>query len=123
MPETFISPTITVTIDDRRLIELAAQGDDLVDEALHRTALALAGVAQDNIRAVGAIDTGFMVNTTRARPIRKLLWSVGTAAHYGVFIEYGTRYVSPRPWLGPAMRSARTIFALAAERMLRGRRG
>ena len=103
MPETFVGPNITVTIDDRRLIELAAQGDDMVDEALQRTAYALAGIAQDNIRAVNAIDTGFMINTTRARPIRKLLWSVGTAAYYGVFIEYGTRYVSPRPWLGPAM--------------------
>lgn len=111
---------VTFTLDDRGLRELAARGPELIDDVLGKVALQTANRAQQNIRTVGAIDTGFMVNTTRARKVRELRWTVGTAADYGVYIEYGTQFVSPRPWLGPAMREARRTFAQLANSVLRG---
>lgn len=111
---------ITFTLDDRGLRNLGARAPQLIDEALGKVALQTANRAQSNIRAVGAIDTGFMVNTTRARRVKDLTYTVGTAADYGVYIEYGTRYVSPRPWLGPAMRDARRTFEQIARSVLRG---
>ena len=111
---------VTFTLDDRGLRALASRGPELIDDVLERVALQTAARAQSNIRTVGAIDTGFMINSTRARRVRPLRWTIGTAADYGVYIEYGTRYVSPRPWLGPAMRDARRTFERLARSVLRG---
>jgi hypothetical protein len=110
---------IHFTLDDRGLRALQSRAPGLIDDALAKVALQTANRAQANIRAVNAIDTGFMINTTRARKVKDLTWSVGTAADYGVYIEYGTRYVSPRPWLGPAMRDARKTFGQIAQSLLR----
>jgi hypothetical protein len=111
---------VTFTLDDRGLRALQSRAPGLIDEALGKVALQTANRAQSNIRAVGAIDTGFMINSTRARKVRDLRWTVGTAADYGIYIEYGTRYVSPRPWLGPAMRDAAKTFRTISNALLRG---
>lgn len=110
---------VTFTLDDRGLRALQSRAPGLIDEALAKVAIQTANRAQSNVRAVGAIDTGFMINSTRARKVKDLTWSVGTAADYGVYIEYGTRFVSPRPWLGPAMRDARKTFHALARSLLR----
>jgi hypothetical protein len=114
---------VTFTLDDRRLRALQSKAPDLIDDVLAKVAIQTANRAQSNIRAVGAIDTGFMINSTRARKSKPLSWTVGTAADYGVYIEFGTRYVSPRPWLGPAMNEARRTFGQIAQGVLRGFRG
>ncbi len=90
--------------DTTRLRALARDGDERARTALEFVALETAARAQDNIRNVGAIDTSFMINTTAARRISADLWSIGTAAFYGVFIEFGTRFMAARPWLMPAMK-------------------
>ena len=90
--------------DTRRLDELARTGDERARVVLEFVALETGARAQDNIRSVGAIDTGFMINTTAARRINPDLWSIGTVALYGVFIEFGTRFMAGRPWLMPAMK-------------------
>lgn len=94
----------SVTLSDSGLRTLAARTTATVEDVIEKAAQDAAGFAAQNIRDVGAIDTSFMVNTTRARRLGRFLWSIGTAAHYGVFIEYGTRYVGARPWLVPAVR-------------------
>ena len=93
-------------MNDSGLQALANKGAD-IDKAIGKLAVDTGAQAQMNIREVGAIDTSFMVNTTRARQIGERLWSIGTAAYYGVFIEYGTRFMAARPWLTPAMTWAR----------------
>lgn len=110
----------SIHLDDSGLRRLEERAPGRVDQVLERLALEAGRNAAQNIRDVGAIDTGFMVNTTRARRMRPLLWSIGTAAHYGVFIEHGTRYVSPRPWLMPAMEQARARLAQLFRGSLRG---
>lgn len=111
---------VTFTLDDRGLRMLGSRAPQLIDDALAKVAIQMANRAQSNIRAVGAIDTGFMINSTRARKVKDLTWTVGTAADYGVYIEYGTRFASPRPWLTPAMRDARKTFGQIASAVLRG---
>lgn len=97
-------------IDTRGLDNLIALNDEMAARVVAYAATWGAGRARMNIRAVNAIDTGFMVNTTAARRISRFLWSMGTAAFYGVFIEYGTRYVSARPWLTPAYNEAARLM-------------
>tara|TARA_R110000824_G_scaffold68237_7_gene176637 strand:+ start:1189 stop:1533 length:345 start_codon:yes stop_codon:yes gene_type:complete len=96
--------TMSWVEDTRRLRNLARTGDQRANTALEFIAMETAARAQGNIRNVGAIDTGFMVNTTAARKISDTLWSIGTAAFYGVFIEFGTIHMAARPWLQPAMK-------------------
>ena len=108
-PGGFIAASFTISDDGLRT--LSARTTESVEDVLEKAAQDAAGFAAQNIRDVGAIDTGFMVNTTRARRVGKMLWSIGTAAHYGVFIEYGTRYTGARPWLIPAV--TKTVRNLA----------
>ncbi len=102
--------TSNVIVSSAGLDRLAKKGVD-VEAAFTKLAFDTAGKAAQNIRTVGAIDTSYMVNTTAARPLETAgpvrSWSIGTAAFYGVFIEYGTRYMGARPWLTPAMAWAR----------------
>ena len=107
---TFASMRASVVISDDGLRALAAKGAD-VEAVFAKLAMDAAARAALNIRAVGAIDTSYMVNTTAARPLESSgathAWSIGTAAWYGVLIEYGTRFMAARPWLTPAMTWAR----------------
>ncbi len=112
--------TMQWVVNDARLRRLAVRTPDVAEDFLQFLALETAGQAQQNIRTVGAIDTSFMINTTRARRISRFLWSIGTAAFYGVFIEFGTRSTSPRPWLMPAMKQAKQRMGRALGAMLRG---
>lgn len=38
---------------------------------------------------------------------------VGTALHYAPYVEFGTRRMAPRPYLGPSAEAAREVFAAA----------
>ena len=105
--------------DTRRLDDLARTGDARARVALEFVALETGARAQDNIRSVGAIDTGFMINTTAARRITPDLWSIGTVAFYGLFIEFGTVFMAARPWLIPAMK----VGLRRLEQALRGEFG
>lgn len=92
-----------IVMDTTGLELLAAHAPEFAEKVVAYTAMRTAGMARLNIREVGAIDTSFMVNTTRARKISRFLWSIGTAAFYGVFVEFGTVRMGARPWLLPAM--------------------
>ncbi len=112
--------SLQLFVSDTRMRRLVDKSPGAAEDFLETLALGTAGAAQQNIRTIGAIDTGFMVNTTRARRISRFLWSIGTAAFYGVFIEFGTRSTSPRPWLMPAMKQAKQRMGRALGAMLRG---
>jgi HK97 gp10 family phage protein len=94
-------------VDIRGLERLGDVGPQVGRLALEEAAIWGEGVAKQNIRQVGAIDTSFMINTTKARRISDRLWSLGTAAFYGIYVEFGTRYMPARPWLVPAVNRVR----------------
>ncbi len=110
----------SIFLDTSGLRRLEARAPGMADKAIELLARQTAAEAQRNIREVLAIDTSFMINTTAARRVKELMWSVGTAADYGVYIEYGTRFVSPRPWLGPAMRGAKATLEKLLKAQFRG---
>lgn len=95
-----------IVMDMTGLEMLAEHSPEFTEKVVAYTAHRTAALARMNIREVDAIDTSFMVNTTRARKIERFLWSIGTAAFYGVFIEFGTVRMGARPWLLPAMAQA-----------------
>lgn len=101
---------VSAEIDTTGLDNLAHLSEPMAEQVLRYAAIRGAARARINIRDVGAIDTSFMVNTTRARRLGQFLWSIGTAALYGVFIEYGTVRMGARPWLTPAYNEAVGLF-------------
>lgn len=100
----------SVILDSAGLDALVRNTDGNVENAIEKLAQDAAGWAAQNIRDVHAIDTSYMVNTTQARRLGPMAWSIGTLAFYGFFIEYGTRFMGARPWLIPAMNKARATL-------------
>ena len=48
-------------------------------------------------------DTGATMNSINATEEGELAWRVGPTTEYAPFIEYGTRYMTARPFLIPAV--------------------
>ncbi len=71
--------------------------------------------AQINAIAQGLFLTGFMVDTTAARPLADGDVSVGTLADYGFFHEFGTVSLPAKPWLLPALEQAGEQYGVALQ--------
>lgn len=103
--------TASLIINSDGLDALAGgAGERAVEVGLEKLALDTAFDAQKNIRAVGAVRTGYMLTTTEAHKRSALVWTIGTAAPYGFYVEHGTSRMAARPWLTPAMEHAKREF-------------
>lgn len=66
-----------------------------------------------------AVDTGNLMNsiqTTVESPMRAV---VSVNAEYGVWLEFGTVHIAPRPFLGPAFEQAKPIFEAGLRGLLK----
>ena len=68
-----------------------------------------------------AVDTGDLRRKTGWRRTGFASRRYGAATKVGLWMERGTRFILKRPWLGPALKAART--AMAAEVVKRMRSG
>jgi len=50
-----------------------------------------------------AVDTGATMNSIEAREVGKDVWRIGPTTDYAEFVEYGTRYMTARPYMIPAL--------------------
>ncbi len=100
---------------------------------VRKTAFDMQVAIQARMRTNGQIDTGFLVNSVYvetseestyqggdaralpeiAGPETPLSASVGIAASYAVYQNYGTRYQPARPFLEPAVEDVRPGFETA----------
>lgn len=109
---------------------------DQLDKALSKVVKATAFKAQANIQsqiqANGQIDTGFMMNSVyavtsdgstysggehalpevEAPPDNKTAY-VAVGALYGIYQNYGTRYLPPRPFFEPGIEATQPDFEAA----------
>lgn len=65
-----------------------------------------------------AVDEGNIFNTTKAAEVNETTWVVAVAADEGVWMEFGTRTVAPRPFLGPALEKHRAAFEAAIKALI-----
>ncbi len=104
-----------------RLVTLIDNFDDmLIDEGDELNINMEAGEsaaeqAQINAITLGLFRSGFMVDTTAARPITGGDVSVGTLADYGFYHEFGTVSLPARPWLLPALEQAGDQYGVALQ--------
>lgn len=93
--------------------EVIAFGNDIIRNASEAPAQARLAVEkvgydtvaaiQQNIRDVGAIDTGNMLNTTSVDFTDEGLgFEAGPEAEYAIYVDQGTSEIAPRNFTGPA---------------------
>jgi hypothetical protein len=86
----------------------ANNADILVGKAAHDCEAAA--------KASAPIDTGFLRNSIQALKISSGVWQVNVGAAYGVFLEFGTRFMAARPFLYPAFLKASSALNQALRR-------
>ena len=82
-----------------RIPEIAATADDLAEKILKKTAYDTEALA----KVYAPVDTGNLMNSIAAEPVRKLTWRVTANADYAIYVEMGTRRMTARPFLQLAL--------------------
>lgn len=82
-----------------RIPQIAAKADDLVEKVLKKTAYDTETLA----KVYAPVDTGNLMNSIAAEPVRKLTWRVTANAEYAIYVEMGTRRQTAKPFLQLAL--------------------
>ena len=59
------------------------------------------------------VDTGFLRNSIQANKIGPAHWRVTVGADYGIYVEYGTRFMGAQPYLIPTVAEVGPAFIAA----------
>lgn len=76
---------------------------------VRKTALMLEAEAKQR----APVDTGLLRNSIQAAQVAPFYWRVTVGANYGVYVEWGTRFMPARPFLLPAANVVRPQFVEA----------
>ena len=77
--------------------------------------------AKQNIVAMGAVDTGYMLGSVGIIEQSALSATVAVGAEeYPVYVEYGTSKMEARPFWRRARETVTPLFRDAAEKLLKG---
>ncbi len=117
--------TVQVTVNTDRLNRILRNLGGNTRDAVRKVAFRVEAEAKTNIQAHGLIDTGAMINSVYTaiggestqppaqaanvdvvplpEPQNKTTAHVGPSVHYAIYHEFGTRLMSARPYLGPAV--------------------
>jgi HK97 gp10 family phage protein len=61
-------------------------------------------------RFLAPVDTGFLKSSIINRKVAPYHHKVRVGAHYGVYVEYGTRHMAAQPYFRPAIEMQKAIF-------------
>ena len=79
--------------------------------------------AKQNIVAMDAIDTGYMLGSVGIIEQSAMSATVAVGAEYGPYVEYGTAHatysIAPRPFWRRAKETVTPLFRDAAEKLLK----
>lgn len=88
-------------------------------QAVAKAALDIQAQAQSR----AAVDTGFLRSSIQARQVGgnatsgSITWRVTVTAEYGVYVEYGTRFMDAQPFFFPAIEEVAPTFLEAMRRI------
>lgn len=95
-----------VTVEHRR-----TPGVDHLDAILSGTAREVskdvAELLRDHARSLAPVRTGYLKSSIQIHGLGGTSYRVSVGAHYGKFVEYGTRYMHAQPFFTPAVELAR----------------
>lgn len=81
-----------------------------------RAALVVAKAAMDieaHAKIKAPVKTGALRASIQAVQVSQLHWRVSVGADYGIYLEYGTRYMAARPYFQPALDAVTPMFKAA----------
>jgi HK97 gp10 family phage protein len=86
-------------ITSNRLPQIAAAAKPIAERAVAVTAFNIENWA----KGAAPVDTGYLMNSIAAAKERELTWRVTAHAEYAIYVEMGTRFMDPQPYLDPAL--------------------
>jgi HK97 gp10 family phage protein len=78
-----------------------------------KAALDIQGVAM----TMAPVDTGFLKNSIQSHKIGPAHWRVTVGAEYGIYLEFGTRFMGAQPYFFPAVAQVSPSFIAAMRRI------
>lgn len=112
-------PSVRIRVVRNDMSKIADELHDDAARIVAKTAFDIEALTKQNIAAHGLIDTSTLINSVRATMETPLRWRVNVGAFYGIFHEFGTRFLPARPFLFPAANSRRQPFVDAMQGLLR----
>lgn len=86
-------------------------------QAIAKTALDVERIAKTRV----PVDTGATRESITARIDRSALSAtIGPTTYYAPFLEFGTRRMAARPFMGPALEAVKPGYVAAMERIAEG---
>lgn len=64
------------------------------------------------------VDTGILRGSIQAAAVAPKHWRVTVGAEYGIYLEYGTRFMAPQPYFQPAIDTVWPSFQSAMRRVM-----
>jgi HK97 gp10 family phage protein len=104
-----------VTITSDRLPAIAAALPREAQAVTGKMTMDLEGEIKQTIDAVGAVDTGHMMNTVQGHPEDG---TVTTGAPYWELVDKGTAKMPARPFVDPSVDALRPALEAAVRQML-----
>ena len=106
---------LTVSVRKNRIPQVINEMTTNAAQAVSET-IAEAG---QRAKALARVDTGEMRGSVRGT-VDGLKGVLETDVEHSIYNEYGTRFLSAQPFMGPAMEAVRGRFHRRMEKILRG---
>lgn len=106
-----------MVVEYNHLGRIAASIRPTCERIVAKAALDIEGRA----KAVAPVDTGALRSSIGARRVGELLWEVAVGADYGIYQEFGTRFMPAQPFLLPAAQAVGPSFVAAMRAAVGGR--
>jgi HK97 gp10 family phage protein len=109
------TPRVSVVVKLNKFPEIGSQMHSMLSAAVRKTALDLEANAKDIV----PVKTGNLKNSIQTEIKGDLNAEVRVGAHYGIYVEYGTRKMSARPYMRPAAEKVKDGFVEACKQAMR----
>jgi HK97 gp10 family phage protein len=109
------TPRIGVVVKMNKFPEIGSRMHSMLSAAVRKTAFDLEANAKD----VVPVKTGNLKNSIQAISKDDLNAEVRVGAEYGIYVEYGTRRMSARPYMRPAAEKVEPAFIEACKQAMR----
>lgn len=107
---------ITMTVKSNRFGELARKLPQIASVAVRKAAIDIMTFA----RMASPVLTGNLMNSIQVAIESMLTAIVTVGAEYGIYVEFGTRYMAARPYFMPAVELVAPQFEAALRNALAG---
>lgn len=105
---------IKIEVKLNRFPEIGSRMRTMLSAALRKTAFDLEANAKDTV----PVRTGNLKNSIQTEMKGDLNAEVQVGANYGIFVEYGTRRMSARPYMRPSAEHVKDAFVEACKQAM-----